>query len=700
MKRTLVPYRLILLIGFVVISMAVQPLWAEQVDKSSLLRRDGRVQMLKPVQPVIVSGQKGAMTIGPASGQIEVAVREAEGNLGNFTIGEPNGGPILLYGHPNPGTGGTTIRVDGVDSWNHGSYSDIGTVVTGYPQQSGNQSITKWIVGANILLTQILSLVSTAQGGDLDTVEIRYEVENNDATPHDIGLRIMLDTMLGTNDGAPFRVSGVGDITNETEFNGPNMPEYCDIFDDLSSPTIQAKGTLIGGAATRPDRLVFAHWPRLVATPWDFQIDSASAVTLDSAVGIYWNPVTMNPGTKKTYVTYYGLSKMSVVTEGNFTVALSSADALTRGAGNVLGPNPFYITSYIQNSGNGNISDTAATLTLPNGLQLEPGEVQTKTLGTLTPSQQVQVSWLVRATDTVQGGLTFQVDVSGTGVSPVQSSRSILIPSMITISAAEFFIDTDPGEGAGRPLSGTFGSSSVSIQVTGFSIPSLNVGPHTLFIRYRDSLGRWSTPVGQTFTYACNLIVSAAEYFIDQDPGQGMGGALAAADGAFDSPLEVIGPMSIPIAGLSSGAHTLYVRYRVQNGAWSSSVGRSFLYACTGGTITGDIETLAPGYKVGIQGATIVLSGPYQVSTSTVDHTGHFVLTGVSPGIYTVSITAPNHESVSIPGVTVITGETTSIGEKIMGVTSSCIPGDANENGILDMADAIFIMQTTSNLRP
>ena len=42
-----------------------------------------------------------------------------------------------------------------------------------------------------------------------------------------------------------------------------------------------------------------------------------------------------------------------------------------------------------------------------------------------------------------------------------------------------------------------------------------------------------------------NTTISAAEYFVDTDPGEGSGTALSAQDGAFDSEVEAIAPVDL-----------------------------------------------------------------------------------------------------------------------------------------------------------
>ena len=53
---------------------------------------------------------------------------------------------------------------------------------------------------------------------------------NTDSSSHPVSLRTQLDTLLGTNDGAPVRIPNVGSITKDHEFRhnspDPTIAEY------------------------------------------------------------------------------------------------------------------------------------------------------------------------------------------------------------------------------------------------------------------------------------------------------------------------------------------------------------------------------------------------------------------------------------------------------------------------------------------
>lgn len=152
------------------------------------------------------------------------------------------------------------------------------------------------------------------------------------------------------------------------------------------------------------------------------------------------------------------------------------------------------------------------------------------------------------------------------------------------LTEAEYFIDTDPGEGNGTPFTttqdGGFGDylETVTSEIT---LPGLTEGRHEIFVRFKDVNGRWGAPRGQSFVVSnradLNFTVAGAEYFIDTDPGKGNGTPIAApADGAFDEKVEEL-DVEVNLPALSEGQHTLFTRFQKSNGTWGAKRGYSFM---------------------------------------------------------------------------------------------------------------------------
>lgn len=71
------------------------------------------------------------------------------------------------------------------------------------------------------------------------------------------------------------------------------------------------------------------------------------------------------------------------------------------------------------------------------------------------------------------------------------------------IAAAEYFINNDPGPGNGIPFpasDGAFDERTEELELLATLSPSFLEGPHTLYVRARDSLSRWSDARWQGFT--------------------------------------------------------------------------------------------------------------------------------------------------------------------------------------------------------
>jgi hypothetical protein len=152
------------------------------------------------------------------------------------------------------------------------------------------------------------------------------------------------------------------------------------------------------------------------------------------------------------------------------------------------------------------------------------------------------------------------------------------ISSMVmaqNLTQAEYFFNSDPGVGNGIPIVVEAGDNvdfTVSIPVSG-----LESGFHSLFIRIMNENGKWSLYEGRSFYVQPEIDnqptpqLTQAEYFFDTDPGIGLGMPITITQG-----IEVNFTADIPVSGLESGFHTLFIRILNENGKWSLYEGRNF----------------------------------------------------------------------------------------------------------------------------
>ncbi len=143
-----------------------------------------------------------------------------------------------------------------------------------------------------------------------------------------------------------------------------------------------------------------------------------------------------------------------------------------------------------------------------------------------------------------------------------------------TITAAEFFVDTDPGAGNGTPITITTPGATVNFAA---SVPttSLSAGFHFVGIRTRDDLGKWGLYENRGFfistatTNVSNIVT--AEFFVDADPGVGNGTPITITSGP--NPVFVA---NVPTTSLTSGFHFVAIRTKDADGKWGLFENRGF----------------------------------------------------------------------------------------------------------------------------
>jgi hypothetical protein len=145
------------------------------------------------------------------------------------------------------------------------------------------------------------------------------------------------------------------------------------------------------------------------------------------------------------------------------------------------------------------------------------------------------------------------------------------------IVAAEDFFDVDPGWGYGVVIPVVSGED-VAVDVA-LPVRGLDEGRHMLFLRFQDKLGRWSLADGRVFYVNEDLgnpqesQIVAAEYFIDEDPGQGAGSGLVVTAGS-----EISVTAQVVLGELDPGLHRFYLRLLDEEGHWSIADCRLFYH--------------------------------------------------------------------------------------------------------------------------
>ena len=163
----------------------------------------------------------------------------------------------------------------------------------------------------------------------------------------------------------------------------------------------------------------------------------------------------------------------------------------------------------------------------------------------------------------------------------IEPSKYTMSENQPMLSAAEYFMDKDPGLGKGKPIS-LLPADSVSI-LADLDVSNLPEGPHTLSVRVRNSKGVWSLYEKRSFFIIetapilplANTQLKAYEWYVDKDPGFGKGTKLAVA--LTDT---LVSAIDLTMLNLTDGEHVLFLRVQNTLHQWSLQESRKFT-VCT-----------------------------------------------------------------------------------------------------------------------
>ena len=132
------------------------------------------------------------------------------------------------------------------------------------------------------------------------------------------------------------------------------------------------------------------------------------------------------------------------------------------------------------------------------------------------------------------------------------------------VTRLEYFFDTDPGYGHGKPIADAFNNNGTT--ALNLSTEGLSPGSHKLFVRALGNQGQWSSVMAKTFYLLSNTAtnVRQLEYFFDTDPGYGKGTLISTVHDGNQQ-------LALSTDGLLPGAHLLFVRSQTDDGVWSST---------------------------------------------------------------------------------------------------------------------------------
>ncbi|HXG09967.1 MAG TPA: hypothetical protein VNK04_09275 [Gemmataceae bacterium] len=284
-------------------------------------------------------------------------------------------------------------------------------------ERDGCKSI--WIYDAEkVVITQTAEVVRGEQTGRPDTCLVRYLIENWDTQPHRVGLRFLLDTYIGANDGVPFTIPGEKQLCDTMMvFNGKkSIPDFIQALEreDLKNPgTVAHLQLRVDDKLEMPDRVTLGAYPnphlddprcRQEKTLWDVPVLPMKTLRPpDSAVVIYWNERELKPGQRREMGFTYGLGSV-VSGEGNGRLGVTVGGTFRPGG-------EFTVTAYVSNP----MPGERLTLHLPDGFRLVEGQAEQPVpeLPAGARRRNSPVTWRVQAGH--EGEYTLRVESSAGG---------------------------------------------------------------------------------------------------------------------------------------------------------------------------------------------------------------------------------------------------------------------------------------------
>jgi hypothetical protein len=287
-----------------------------------------------------------------------------------------------------------------------------------------------------IEVAQLVERVRGEQSRLLDTCRVRYRIHNRDAQAHTVGIRFLLDTYIGGNDGVPFTIPGDNSLCDTlkdlpAQARDGKVPDFLQALEkpDLAHPGTVAHLRLRLEGLETPARVTLGSWPNeklavLVrknadgpSTGWDVPLLPMKSLGLDdSAVVIYWQEKPLEAGQTREVGFEYGLWGLAS-SGGRLAVTV---DGAFRPGGELT------VVAYV-NAGGPEGDNETVKLTVPEGFTLLGSDdlQRVPPLAQGARSNNRPVTWKVRAGPT--GKYSFLVE-TGSGVSqtvPVEIRSSI-----------------------------------------------------------------------------------------------------------------------------------------------------------------------------------------------------------------------------------------------------------------------------------
>ena len=336
---------------------------------------------------------------------------------------------------PNGGTNNTVIRINNYEYVFGRKYQDA--TIYGLQEIVKDKYWTAKVIYRDHGVTVVQHvLLVPGSSGNLDNCLVYYSIQNTGGKQPTVGLRVLLDTYIGANDGVPFTIPGRKELMKTfIDLRGKNVPDFIEAVEneDPNDPgtvarfglslsgvrlpevkmqkkdsrgkrVVDAKGKPVWEFEPYPPvdkfdeitRLVICQQPDNPQVKWNWGdgaeefLPIATEIKKDSCVLMFWDEVRMNRNEIRTVGFTYGLNSLDI-TKGDDGGGRGLALSAPPGA---VQDREFSVTATVYGARQGQ----TVTLELLDGLELAAGEKATKPVEIQKAGERVPVTWKVKAT--------------------------------------------------------------------------------------------------------------------------------------------------------------------------------------------------------------------------------------------------------------------------------------------------------------
>ncbi|MEM7180740.1 MAG: OmpA family protein [Spirochaetota bacterium] len=233
---------------------------------------------------------------------------------GRFTLGL--GKKRLMFGYPLPlSTSHFVVKIGKNFASNYAGFGCRAVYITGTREsvtigkpfqeirfQADQVEIRQKLIPVDASLQHVGSIVAAQY------YRIEYELINKSEEEREIGLLLLIDTMIEDTDANLIAADGKR-VRYESTFLAPNVPKKLRFYGTSNKKASSLTGEIVNSASSteQPGQVSIGNWPYLHPTLWN--VKTIKRKFRDTAVVLKWEQKKVAGGASRTIATHYGLAK-------------------------------------------------------------------------------------------------------------------------------------------------------------------------------------------------------------------------------------------------------------------------------------------------------------------------------------------------------------------------------------------------------